>query len=110
MVCTGGRACRPLAARLANCCRNFIGSVTVEGANGYNHIFDPTTGRSPQTFSSVTVVAGLDADARSTAIFVLGIEALRLTDESLRAGAFRSQGRMGSLECRFPETGGVTQT
>lgn len=42
----------------------------------YNHIFDPATGRSPQTFSSVTVVAsnGTDADALSTAVFVLGVD------------------------------------
>ena len=39
-----------------------------------NHIFDPATGRSPTTLSSVTVMAptGLEADALSTAIFVLG--------------------------------------
>ena len=39
-----------------------------------NHIFDPATGRSPTTLSSVTVIAptGLEADAVSTAIFVLG--------------------------------------
>jgi thiamine biosynthesis lipoprotein len=51
----------------------------------YNHIFDPGTGRSPQTFSSVTVVAstGTDADALSTAIFVLGLSrGLRLIEES----------------------------
>lgn len=42
----------------------------------YNHIFDPATGRSPERFSSVTVVApsGADADALSTALFVLGQE------------------------------------
>jgi thiamine biosynthesis lipoprotein len=39
-----------------------------------HHIFDPATGRSPSELSSVTVVAptGLEADALSTAIFVLG--------------------------------------
>jgi thiamine biosynthesis lipoprotein len=41
-----------------------------------NHIFDPATGRSPPHFSSVTVAApaGMEADALSTAIFVLGPE------------------------------------
>lgn len=41
---------------------------------GQHHIFDPATGRSPTAFSSVTVLAprGLDADALSTAVFVLG--------------------------------------
>lgn len=49
-----------------------------------HHIFDPATGRSPQAFSSVSVVAssGLDADALSTAAFVLGLpDGLRLIDE-----------------------------
>jgi len=42
----------------------------------HNHIFDPATGRSPEVFSSVTVVApdATTADALSTAIFVLGPE------------------------------------
>ena len=41
-----------------------------------NHIFDPATGRSPQGFCSVTVLArsGMDADALSTAAFVIGPE------------------------------------
>lgn len=49
-----------------------------------NHIFDPATGRSPQAFSSVTVLAptGVDADALSTAVFVLGIaKGLRLIEQ-----------------------------
>jgi thiamine biosynthesis lipoprotein len=39
-----------------------------------HHIFDPATGESPTTLSSVTVLAptGMEADALSTAIFVLG--------------------------------------
>ena len=39
-----------------------------------HHIFDPLTGRSPSELSSVTVLAptGMEADALSTAIFVLG--------------------------------------
>lgn len=39
-----------------------------------HHIFEPATGRSPSSLSSVTVLAptGLEADALSTAIFVLG--------------------------------------
>jgi len=41
-----------------------------------HHIFDPATGRSPQEFASVSIVAptATDADALSTAVFVLGYE------------------------------------
>lgn len=51
----------------------------------FNHIFDPATGRSPTTLSSVTVIAptGLEADALSTAIFVLG------PDRGLKVAAAR---------------------
>jgi thiamine biosynthesis lipoprotein len=50
-----------------------------------HHIFDPATGRSPTTLSSVTVIAptGLEADALSTAIFVLG------PDQGLKLAARR---------------------
>lgn len=39
-----------------------------------NHIFDPATGRSPDRLASVSVLAhsGMEADALSTAVFVLG--------------------------------------
>lgn len=41
-----------------------------------NHVFDPRTGRSPEEFASVSVVAprAVTADALSTALFVLGLE------------------------------------
>jgi thiamine biosynthesis lipoprotein len=41
-----------------------------------HHIFDPQTGQSPMDLSSVSVVArtGMEADALSTAVFVLGPE------------------------------------
>lgn len=44
--------------------------------NTAHHIFDPHTGRLPEHFSSVTVVArtGLEADALSTAVFVVGVD------------------------------------
>jgi thiamine biosynthesis lipoprotein len=42
----------------------------------HHHIFDPRTGRSPNVFQSVTVLAktGLEADALSTTVFVAGLE------------------------------------
>lgn len=51
-------------------------ATTFSDDRKYNHIFDPSTGRSPGAFSSVTVVApnATLADALSTAIFVLGAD------------------------------------
>jgi thiamine biosynthesis lipoprotein len=42
----------------------------------YNHVFDPRTGSSPDELASVSIVAptGIQADALSTAVFVLGPE------------------------------------
>jgi len=42
----------------------------------HHHIFDPKTGDSPRELSSVSVLApsGTDADALSTAVFVLGVK------------------------------------
>ncbi|QOV91722.1 FAD:protein FMN transferase [Humisphaera borealis] len=47
---------------------------TAKAGRGDNHIFDPATGHSPTAFSSVSVVAptAMEADALSTALFVLG--------------------------------------
>ncbi|MBM4000617.1 MAG: FAD:protein FMN transferase [Planctomycetes bacterium] len=55
-----------------------------------HHIFDPRTGRSPGQLSSVTVAASTstEADALSTAVFVLGIErGLRLVRSTPGADA-----------------------
>jgi thiamine biosynthesis lipoprotein len=43
----------------------------------YNHVFDPRSGKSPEELASVSVVAptAMEADALSTACFVLGAEA-----------------------------------
>jgi thiamine biosynthesis lipoprotein len=51
-------------------------ATTFTDDRAYHHIFDPATGRSPTTFSSVTVVSpsGADADALATAIFVIGYD------------------------------------
>ena len=60
-----------------------------EGRSSH-HIFDPSTGRSPAEFSSVSVVAATatEADALSTAVFVLGLErGARLVAEIRRADA-----------------------
>ena len=45
-----------------------------DGGFSSHHIVDPATGRSPESLSSVSVVAptGMEADALSTAVFVLG--------------------------------------
>jgi len=65
-------------AKLAGRCMSTSGdyeTVFTED-KAYNHIFEPWSGRSPQAFSSVTVVAATatEADALSTAIFVLGVD------------------------------------
>lgn len=55
-----------------------------------NHLFDPRTGRSPSELASVSVVANtaMDADALSTAVFVLGANAgLRLIRATAGADA-----------------------
>ena len=56
-----------------------------------NHLFDPHTGRSPTTLASVSIAAStaMEADALSTAVFVLGPSAgLRLVYEASGADAF----------------------
>ncbi|MEE8450889.1 MAG: FAD:protein FMN transferase [Thermoguttaceae bacterium] len=55
-----------------------------------NHLFDPRTGRSPVAFSSVSVAAAtaMQADALSTALFVLGPErGLKLVQSTPKADA-----------------------
>ncbi len=63
-------------AELDNCFLATSGDYETKFSEDFSahHIFDPATGRSPTVLSSVSVVAptGLEADALSTAIFVLG--------------------------------------
>ena len=49
-------------------------ATSFSGDFRHNHIFDPRTGLSPSDFSSVTVLArtGMDADALTKVLFVLG--------------------------------------
>jgi thiamine biosynthesis lipoprotein len=57
----------------------------------YHHIFDPATGRSPLTFSAVSIVAAsaTDADALTKVIFVGGIErGLKIVEQFDKGGAF----------------------
>jgi FAD:protein FMN transferase len=65
-------------AQLEGRCMSTSGDyeTTFSVDKAYNHIFEPWSGRSPEAFSSVTVVApsATEADALSTAIFVLGME------------------------------------
>ena len=51
-------------------------ATTFSADRRHHHIFDPATGYSPPEFSSVSVVAptATEADALSTAVFVLGLE------------------------------------
>ncbi len=67
---------------------DYATSFSPDRAN--NHIFDPASGRSPTAFASVTVVAptAVEADALSTAVFVLGVErGLQLVRSSRQADA-----------------------
>jgi len=65
-------------------------ATTFAGGFTHHHLFDPTTGRSPAAFSSVSVAAGSAAlaDALSTSVFVLGPETgLRLIKSTPGADA-----------------------
>ena len=80
-------------AKLEGLCLSTSGDYQTTFSNDfvYNHIFDPSTGRSPTVFSSVTVVsaAGVEADALSTAVFVAGAtQGARLLESYNAAGFF----------------------
>lgn len=63
-------------AQLAGRCLATSGdyATTFSPNRQYNHLFDPRTGRSPEELSSVSIAAptAMQADALSTALFVLG--------------------------------------
>lgn len=66
-------------ARLAGRCLATSGdyATTFSADFKHHHLLDPRTGRSPTELASVSIVAGsaMEADALSTAVFVLGVEA-----------------------------------
>jgi thiamine biosynthesis lipoprotein len=65
-------------AGLAGRCLATSGDYATRFSDDYrnHHIFDPATGRSPTALASVSVAAptAVEADALSTAVFVLGVE------------------------------------
>lgn len=65
-------------AKLNNRCLATSGDYATRFTNNYrhNHLFDPHTGESPTELSSTTICApsAMQADALSTAVFVLGLE------------------------------------
>ena len=73
-----------------------------------HHIFDPHTGQSPEQLSSVSIAArtGMEADALSTAVFVLGMErGLKLLQQTPGADALLVQKNGRSLRTpNFPIT------
>jgi len=65
-------------------------ATTFSGDFRFNHLFDPRTGHSPTEFASVSIAAptAMQADALSTAVFVLGrTEGLALVEATPRTDA-----------------------
>ena len=89
----------------------FVASDSAKLARGDHHIFDPATGHSPTAFASVSVVAptAMEADALSTALFVLGPERGRKlieTSDGVDALFVTKDGRV-SQTAGFPIAGDV---
>jgi thiamine biosynthesis lipoprotein len=79
-------------AQLAGRCLATSGDyeTTFSDDHRHHHLFDPRTGRSPRDLSSVSIAANsaIDADALSTAVFVMGAEAgLKLVEQTPGADA-----------------------
>lgn len=79
-------------AKLAGRCLATSGDYATSFSEDYkhHHLLDPRTGRSPNDLSSVSIAAAtaLDADALSTAVFVMGAEAgLKLVEQTPGADA-----------------------
>lgn len=79
-------------AELAGRCLATSGdyATTFSDDHRHHHLLDPRTGRSPDDLASVSIVArsALDADALSTAVFVMGAKAgLELVEQTPGADA-----------------------
>jgi thiamine biosynthesis lipoprotein len=79
-------------AKLAGRCLATSGDYSTQFSADHlhNHLFDPRTGHSPTELSSVSIAAAtaLEADALSTAVFIMGTDAgLRLIEKTANADA-----------------------
>jgi thiamine biosynthesis lipoprotein len=79
-------------AKLAGRCLATSGDYATTFSSDYkhHHLLDPRTGKSPNDLSSVSIAAStaLEADALSTAVFVIGAEAgLKLVEQTFGADA-----------------------
>ncbi|MDD7985136.1 FAD:protein FMN transferase [Lentisphaera marina] len=88
---------------LSDRCLSTSGDYQMKFSDDYrhHHLFDPSTGVSPTELANVSVLApsAMEADALSTAVFVLGLEKGRKLIESLPKVDALFVDKAGNVEC-----------